>query len=232
MQETSSFSKFRAKINNMTKLKDIIIDADFSDHILTDVDLNNLLADTSAARYGLVNKALKKGELIRIRRGLYLLADKYRHQKLSKFFLASRIAPHSYISLESAMSYYGWIPEGVATVTSVIAGNRTKKFITPFGEFVFYPLQTNEYEFLTGITRIEEIKGKPYLLASPLRALADYVYIKKIDWESLDYLISGMRIDLEQLTQINRNHFLEMKKIYRSRRVLHFLDSLKQELKK
>lgn len=34
----------------MTKLKDIIIEADFSDHILTDVDLNNLLEDTPAAR--------------------------------------------------------------------------------------------------------------------------------------------------------------------------------------
>lgn len=216
----------------MTRLKNIIIEAGFSDHILTDVDLGNLLKSTPASQYGLVNKALKKGELIRIRRGLYLLADKYRHQKLSKFFLANRIAPHSYISLESAMSYYGWIPERVETVTSVIAGSRTKKFITPFGEFVFHPLQTNEYEFLTGVTRVEEIKGRPYLLASPLRALTDYVYINKIDWNNLDYLVKGMRIDLEHLMNINRNHFLEMKKVYRSKRVLHFLDNLKQELKK
>jgi len=208
----------------------MIIEAGFSDRILTDVDLNNLLADTSAARYGLVNKALKKGELIRIRRGLYLLADKYRHKKLSKFFLANKIAPLSYISLESAMSYYGWIPERVATTTSVIAGSRTKKFITPFGEFVFYPLQVNEYEFLTGVTRIEETKEYPYLLASPLRALADYVYVKKIDWENLDYLTSGMRIDLEHLMKINQDQFLELKKVYRSKRVLHFLDSLKLEL--
>src|SRR5476651_2160025 len=105
----------------MTTLKDMIIEAGFIDHIFTDVDLNSLLDGTPAARYGMTNKALKKGELIKIRRGLYLLADKYRHKKLSKFFLASRIAPHSYISFESAMSYYGWIPERVATVTSVVA---------------------------------------------------------------------------------------------------------------
>src|SRR5580698_4123620 len=100
----------------MTILKDKIIESGFADHILSDIDLHNLLGGTSAARYGMVNKAIKKGELIKIRRGLYLLADKYRHKKLSKFFLASRIVPHSYISLESALSYYGWIPERVTAV--------------------------------------------------------------------------------------------------------------------
>jgi len=216
----------------MTTLKDKIVEAGFADHVLTDIDLNSLLDNTSAARYGMVNKALKKGELIKIRRGLYIITDKYRHKKLSKFFLASRIAPHSYISLESAMSYHGWLPERVATVTSVIACARTKKYVTPFGEFIFYQLPVNEYEFLTGVTRVEVIKGEPFLLASPLRALADYVYIRKIDWESIDFLTRSLRIDIEQLTHINRDHFFEIKKVYRSKRVLNFLDNLKKELKK
>ena len=216
----------------MTTIKDKIIEAGFADHILTDVDLNNLFVSTSAARYGMVNKALKKEELVKIRRGLYLLADKYRHKKLSKFFLASRITPHSYVSFESALSNYGWIPERVSTITSVLARGRTKKFITPYGEFAFYHLPTNEYEFLTGVTRVEEIEGEPFLLASPLRALADLAYVKKIDWEGLEFLTKSLRIDIEQLMQIDPNHFFEIKRIYRSRRVLRFLDNLKKELNK
>jgi len=216
----------------MSTLKDKIIEANFTDYILTDVDLNSFLDGTAAARYGMVNKAIKKGELIKIRRGLYLLADKYRHKKLSKFFLASRIVPHSYISLESALSYYGWIPERVTAVTSILALGRTKKFITPFGEFIFHQLPVNEYEFLTGVTRVEEIKNEPFFLATPLRALADYVYVKKIDWKSLDYFLGSLRIDIEELIKIESNDFLEIKKVYRSKRVLHFLDNLKAELKK
>jgi predicted transcriptional regulator of viral defense system len=216
----------------MSTLKDKIIEVNFTDHILTDVDLNGLLDGTPAARYGMVNKALKKGEIIKVRRGLYLLADKYRHKKLSKFFLASRIVPHSYISLESALSYYGWIPERVTMVTSILAIGRTKKFATPFGEFIFYQLPVNEYEFLTGVTRVEEIKGEPFLLASPLRALADYVYMRKIDWQGIDYLTTSLRTDVEQLMKITVNDFIEINKVYRSKRVLHFLDCLKQELKK
>jgi len=216
----------------MSTLKDKIIEAGFADHILTDVDLNNLSDGTPASRYGMVNKALKKEELIKIRRGLYLLADKYRHKKLSKFFLASRIAPHSYISLESALSYHGWIPERVSTVTSVLAIGRSKKFTTLFGEFAFYHFPVNEYEFLTGVIRTEEVKGEPFLLASPLRALADLVYVKKIDWEDMKLLTSGLRIDIEQLWQIDPKHFHEIKQVYRSTRVLHFLDNLKMELNK
>src|SRR5690242_12388615 len=110
----------------MTTLKDKIIEANLTHHLLNEVDLKALLSNTSAARYGLVNKALKKKELIKLRRGLYLLADPYRRQKISKFFLASRLVPYSYISLESALSYHGWVPERVSTVTSVVANGRTK----------------------------------------------------------------------------------------------------------
>lgn len=216
----------------MTTLKDKIIEAGFSDHILTEIDLNSLLNGSSAARYGMVNKALKKKELIKIRRGLYLLADKYRHKKISKFFLASRIVSHSYISFESALSYYGWIPEHVSVVTSVLAYGRTKKFTTPFGEFYFYHLPFNEYEFLTGVIRVEDITGEPFLIASPLRALADLVYLKKIDWNGLAYLTNGLRIEIEHLMQINSDQYLEIEKVYRSERVLYFLENLKKELKK
>jgi hypothetical protein len=216
----------------MTQLTDRIIEAGLADRVLTDTDLNGLVDGTPAARYGMVNKALKKAEITKLRRGLYVLADKYRHKKLSQFFLANRVVPHSYISFESALSYYGWIPERVTTVTSVLACGRTKNFITPFGTFSFYQFPVNEYEFLTGVTRVEEIEGEPFLLASPLRALADYVYIKKIRWEGVRYLTVGLRIDAEKLNQINSNQFEEVRRVYCSKRVLDFLDNLKKELGK
>lgn len=216
----------------MTTLRERIVQAGFANRILTDVDLNNMLDGTPAARYGLVNKALKKDEIVKIRRGLYILSDKYRQKKLSKFYIASRIVPHSYISLESAMSYHGWIPEHVNVTTSIIAVGRTKKFITPYGEFDFNQSPINEYEFLTGVNRIEDVEDEPFFLASPLRALADYVYIKNISWQNITYLTDGLRIDLEHLTRLNKHDFVEVKRVYSSKRVLHFLDCLKQELKK
>ena len=72
----------------------------------------------------------------------------------------------------------------------------------------------------------------PFLLASPLRALADLVYINKINWDGINYLTNSLRIDTEHLGQIDPDHFLAIKKVYRSMRVLHFLESLQKELKK
>ena len=215
----------------MSRLTDKITEAALADRILTDVDLHTLLDGTRAARYGMVNKALKKGDLIRLRRGLYLLSNKYRHKKVSQFFLASRIVPQSYVSLESALSYYGWIPERVSRVTSILPRGPSKIFKTSFGEFSFYQQPFSEYQFLTGVVRIEEIEGEPFLLASPLRALADYVYLKKLDQANFDYLINSLRIDEEVLLKIDPSECLKLKKVYRSKRVLNFLGNLNQELR-
>ena len=65
----------------MQTITEKIIEADFKNHIFTEIDLTRLLPGTIARHYGLVNKALKKGELIRLRRGLYIIASKYREKK-------------------------------------------------------------------------------------------------------------------------------------------------------
>lgn len=216
----------------MGSLKDKILNAGMGDRAITDSDLEALLGTTAAARYGLVNKALKKQELIKIRRGLYVLGDKHYQAKFSKHFLASRIAPHSYVSLESALSYHGWIPEHVTTVSSMLALGRTKEFATTFGEFVFYQAPVNEYEFLTGVNRVEDLKNQAFLLAAPLRSLADMIYIKKIDDATLDFLITGLRISEENLIQLSTRDFDKISRVYRTKRVCTFLNNLRKELKK
>jgi predicted transcriptional regulator of viral defense system len=217
----------------MTTLKDKIIEKNLSDRVLTDTDLACLLEGTKASRYALVNKAIKQNELIIIRRGLYVLAERYRQQKISQFFLASRMTPYSYISLESALSYHGWIPEAVKTVMSVCnqAYSRTKQFETSFGEFIFYQLPVNEYAFLEDIERIEIDDSSSFLIATPMRALADYVYLRKIDKMDLRYLIENLRIEEENCMKLKIEDFESLFKIYRSKRVLSFLENLGKECK-
>jgi predicted transcriptional regulator of viral defense system len=216
----------------MTTLKDTLVETENTNRVLTEIDLDTILGVGPVARYGLVNKALKRGEIIKLRRGLYVMSDKYRQMKLSKFYLANRIVPNCYLSLESALSLHGWIPEQVTTINCVYAGARNKTFHNVFGDFIFYPLRVHEYEFFTGIDRVVAVQGQPFLLASPLRALADYVYIKKLDHLNLDYLVNSMRIELENITQIGVEQFEQLKKVFYSRRVLQFLISLEDELKK
>jgi len=52
----------------------------------------------------------------------------------------------------------------------------------------------NEFEFLGGVSR-QTVNGKPFLIAKPLRALADYVYERKVKWIGIDFLLEGLRIE-------------------------------------
>lgn len=213
----------------MLKSTEQIIEAGLRETVFTFSDLKPILGGTPASRYALINKALSKGEWIQLKRGAYILNPKYQIQKLSLFHIASQMEPHSYISLESALSHHGWIPENVTVVSSVIGKGRTKILKTPIEEFNFYFIPTNPYEFLTGVLR-EQFGKQPFLIATPLRALMDMVYEKKLDWMGLDFLTEGLRIDIEHLTQLDQNSFNNIKQVYRSKRVLKFIVNLEAAL--
>src|SRR5689334_3569185 len=114
-----------------------LLDSGFKNRFFKDWELTAIFDGTDAKRYALVNKALKKGEIIRLHRGFYMLSSKYREQKISTFSNASRMVSGSYISLETALSFHGWIPEKVTVIRSVISKGRTRSFNTPVGEFEY-----------------------------------------------------------------------------------------------
>jgi predicted transcriptional regulator of viral defense system len=79
---------------------------------------------------------MRKGVVVRVKKGLYIFGDEYRIRPFSRESLANLIYGPSIISLESALSFHGLIPERVATVTSVTP-KRSKRFTTPVGCFVY-----------------------------------------------------------------------------------------------
>ena len=81
-------------------------------------------------------RAVASHEVWRIHRRLYCLSDRYMQGRINPLELAQCIHGPSYVSLESALSYHSWIPEGVQAVTSVAMG-RSRTFDTPVGLFSF-----------------------------------------------------------------------------------------------
>lgn len=200
-----------------------------ADKLFTNNDLKRVLKGTSASRYALVNKALHKGHLIQLKRGVYVLPQKYTRHAFSQFYIASQMIPHSYVSFESALSFHGWIPERVSCISSVIHQGRTKSFNTPLGEFQYFYLPTNEFEFLTCVSR-NKVENQPFLIAQPLRALMDLIYEKKIQWQGLDFLTESLRIEMDNLLTLQRVDFNMTKRIYRSKRVLAFIQQLEDSI--
>ncbi|MEM1244661.1 MAG: hypothetical protein AAGG80_07595, partial [Pseudomonadota bacterium] len=86
-----------------------------------------------------ISNWLKSGQLIRVKKGLYIFGKSVALQPYSKEVLANLIYGPSAISLTYALSYYGLIPERVDVITSV-TNKRHKSFATCIGEFSYYAL--------------------------------------------------------------------------------------------
>ncbi|GFP22333.1 hypothetical protein HKBW3S06_01560, partial [Candidatus Hakubella thermalkaliphila] len=82
------------------------------------------------------------GRLYQLRRGLYALAPPFQKVKPHPFLIANRMVRNSYVSCQSALAFYGLIPEYVPVITSVTTA-RPARWETPFGVFEFRHIKTD-----------------------------------------------------------------------------------------
>ena len=150
------------------------------DRVFNERQLSELLGGGDARRYGLVNRALKDGSLIRLKRGVYTLAKAYRIAPVHPFAVAQALLPGSYISFESALAYHGWIPEAVLVTASVTPGRKTLEIpATEFGSFKYHPLAIADYRFLGGVERVTFDKLTAFVAEAA--HLMDLVALRKVD---------------------------------------------------
>ncbi len=142
-----------------------------------------------------LSRWVKAGKLIQLRRSLYMLAIPYRKKEPHPFLLANRMKAASYVSLQSALAYYGLIPEYVPVVTSVTTG-RPEAVVMPVGTFSFKHVKKS---FFSGYTSLGLTDDESALVAFPEKALLDLVYLTS-GGDSFEYL-SGLR--LQNLDQLN-----------------------------
>jgi hypothetical protein len=214
----------------MTPLTERIFKAGLADRPLTASQVNRLLGGSDPRRYGQVNRALKAGELIKPRRGLYVVNPVYRKQPLHPFVLAQQMLPGSYVSAESALGFHGWIPESVHTVLSMTHGGKSVTYEhAQLGKFEFRRMTTRTGYFLQSVAR-HELQHQTALMAEPLRALLDLVYLRKLEWQGLGFLTSGIRIDEQQLRSITLLDITRLQDVYKGRREQVFLKELQRSL--
>lgn len=83
-----------------------------------------------------LNRWTKKGLLIRLRRGMYVFNAHDRRVAADVNYIANRLYEPSYVSLESALNFYGLIPESVKDITSVTT-RKTNTFCNEEGVFSY-----------------------------------------------------------------------------------------------
>ncbi len=195
--------------------------------------VRNLFPDMSeGARRLLVDRAIRAGEIQRLKSGLYILERIYRKSELHPFSLAALLHFPSHISVETALSYHGLIPEAVYQVASVTL-KRTCQFETPTGVFTFSRVPVNSGS--AGVTCVKLDPLSWAFAATPLRAIADKIYLTRgITWrkDGIDYLLDSLRIEEGDLRQVSFKLYDEIHAAFRSRRVKEYLTGMKRALDK
>ncbi len=214
----------------MQTLTKLVIQHQLAERVLTDGQVRRVAGGSDQRRHQLVNRAMVAGELVRLRRGRYVLANSLRRGPAHPYALAQAFHQGSYVSFESALAHHGWIPEAVHGVASVTPGRKTLTYRhETFGEFSFHPLALKPGGFLVLVER-NVFSGQAALLASPVRALMDLVCLRKQEWQGMDWLVDGMRIDEAHLRTITGAQIRALLDAYSHKRVQNFLTCLAREL--
>jgi hypothetical protein len=144
---------------------------------------------------------VKKGYLLRLKKGIYAFSRD--RDKLRGEGIAFLLYQPSYLSLESALAWYGFIPEIVYAYTSVTA-RITRTFENAWGRFIYRHVKS---ALFWGYVEMKTEHG-PYLLVEPEKALLDYFYfnLARINTED-DF--DSIRLNEEELEKtLDKNKFL------------------------
>lgn len=149
-------------------------------------------------------------QIIRLKKGLYVCNPEITGKILSTELIANHLYTPSYVSMSSALRYYGLIPEAVYTKQSMTL-KHSKNFDTPLGRFEYTHI--SKKAFSVGLTNIRK-DGYAFVIATPEKALCDLIanspnvnlrYLK----DAVTYLEDDIRMELDDFRQMKPEIFEE-----------------------
>ena len=156
----------------------------------------------------------KQGVIIRLKRGLYVINPEYSGKTLSSELIANHLYTPSYISMSTALRYYGLIPEAVYVHQSMTV-KHSRSFQTPVGSYDYKYISREAFSI--GVRSMH--KGDyAFLIASPEKALCDLIansskvnlrYMKDVEI----YLEQDIRMDMDEFYKMDETIFKDYIKV-------------------
>jgi hypothetical protein len=158
---------------------------------------------------------VKKGYLLKLKNGIYAFNKDY--GQIRGEAVATVLYQPSYLSMESALSYYGFIPEMVYTYVSVTSKtNRT--FDNKLGHFIYRHVKSTLF---WGYVEVKTDTGR-YLIAEPEKAVLDYLYLNlsKIKNET-DFM--NLRFNEDRIGEVlNKEKFFQYLQVFGVKKMTHW----------
>ena len=174
-----------------------------------------------------LTRMVRDEEYIQITKGLYET-----DRSTPGYLLAGSIYGPSYLSFEFALGYYGMIPEAVYTFTSATFEKKKKKtFNNPFGTYTYRDVPSSVYSM--GLEIVEE-GSYAFMIASREKSICDQLYKMGpvSNYEGLlSLLFDDLRIDEQELKNINLQNLGMLAEQYSSRNVKKLYSLMRRMLK-
>ena len=143
-------------------------------------------------------------QVIRLKRGLYVCSPEVTRIALSTELIANHLYTPSYVSMSSALRYYGLIPEEIY-VTQSMTLKHSRDFDTPIGRYEY--AHTTKDAFSVGLSSIRKA-GYAFVIATPEKALCDLIANSsgvnlRYPKDAVIYLVEDIRMDLSDFRQMN-----------------------------
>ena len=166
-------------------------------NLFTPLEFRRVFGVSNWASQWFIKTHTKEGLFLKLRNGLYMLAD----YPANQFLIANRLYEPSYISFDTALSFYGIIPE---TVYSVISATTkiTREFRINNVHFLYHKLKKEAYKGYRAIKYLDNT----ILIAEPEKALADYLYFVFLKKRNLSY----ERLDLKKIKKANLLSYIKL----------------------
>ena len=195
--------------------------------IIASKDVLRMEKDGQAIRNQL-NRWHKKGLVIKLKRGAYLLNKADRKINPGLIFVANQLYSPSYVSLEFALNHYDLIPEKVVDVTSV-STRKTMRLKNELGVFIYQHIKPDAFR---GFELVKDERGMPLLLAEPEKAVVDFLYLnlKRFKANAEEQFSSSYRF--QNVDKLRQKKLLELAKVFHSRGLLRVTQSFCSFIKK
>ncbi|MDD4637380.1 MAG: hypothetical protein PHI48_05710 [Bacteroidales bacterium] len=176
-----------------------------------------------------ISELEKSGTLIRLKKGMYVLSPKESGKLISVELVANHLYGPSYVSKESALRYYGLIPESVYSVQSMTT-KHSRVFVNSLGKFEY--TQCEKSYFSVGI-RQEIMDNTSFLIACPEKALCDLIIHTpnlnlRFQKDMLAYLKDDLRFDMDAFYRMDSSLFEQCAQMGKKRTVIENMIKIKQ----
>lgn len=169
-----------------------------------------------------LSRWVQSKKIVKLRKNIYILNAEDRRINPSRMFLAREIYSPSYISLETALSYYGLIPERVVDITSLTT-RKTTAFKNEYGVFSYRHIQPH---FFTGFLENKDEENLPFFIATPEKAVVDFIYFNLIQFAK-DYkevLTESYRF--QNLGNLRKNKMLGYASLIKNKKLFRIIKGL------